>query len=416
MAVGQRGPEYDIGFEKAFSLTLACLAPLETVDIPVDEACGFVAADDCRAAVDCPSATSSLKDGYAVISTDVARASKDHPVRLRKAGLCVAGDDSELTVKPGWTAKVMTGAGIPAGTDAVVPEEVTLEEDLQVIFYQGASPGENILVRGRDVARGNPMVVKGDLLAPAMTGLLAAGGLHRVRVYPRPRVGIISTGDEVVAPGRPLGSGQLYASNLVTLVSWLKHFRFKAMAEVVPDRKDKIQKAIEGMLAKVDVLLTSGGTWKSERDLTTGVLTEMGGEVIFHRVRLGPGKAVALILVKEKVVFCLPGGPPSNEMAFLQIALPGLLHMAARKPVPFMSRKARLSAPVGGDISWTQFFQSGLEKKKGQWLAHPLRIKSRLQSQADAEAIIKVPEGVEQLNEGAEIEVQDLGLWPLRPA
>ena len=401
---------YDIGFEEALSLTLGRLSPLEALEIPVDEACGLVAAGDCRAVVDCPSVTTSLKDGYAVISADVTGASKDHPIRLRLAGMIGAGGESDLMVIPGVAVKVMTGAGIPKGADAVVAAEFTREEKGVVLFHRGAAPEKNIFTRGSDVARGSGIAVKGNILAPAMTGLLAAGGIHTVRVYPRPRVGIISTGDEVVAPGRPLKPGQLYASNLVTLLSWLRHFRMEAEAEVVPDQEDRIRNAIAGMLKRVDVLLTSGGAWKSERDMTTRILTEMGGDVVFHRVRLGPGKAVALILAAEKVVFCLPGGPPSNEMAFLQIALPGLLHMAGRQPIPFGFRQARLTAPVGGDITWTQFFQARLEEKGGQWLAHPLKMKSRLQSQAAADALIKVPEGMERIDQGVEIPVQVLGL------
>jgi len=402
--------KYDIGFEEALSITLDCLGPSKTVDFPVEEACGFVAAEDCRAVVDCPSATASLKDGYAVISDDVNGASEDHPVKLRIAGMVGAGDNSDLIVQRGIAVKVMTGARIPKGANAVVAIEFTRQEKDHVICLRGASPEKNILACGSDVARGRTVAAQGQILAPAMTGLLAAAGIHTVRVFPRPRVGIISTGDEVVAPGRSLKSGQLYASNLVTLLSWVKHFRMDAESEVVPDRKHKIREAMAGMLEKVDVLLTSGGAWKSERDLTTGILMEMGGELVFHRVRLGPGKAVALILLAEKVVFCLPGGPPSNEMAFLQIALPGLLHMAGIKSFPFGYRRAYLTAPVGGDITWTQFFQARLEEKDGQWLAHPLKMKSRLQSQAAADALIKVPEGIERLNEGDEILVQVLGL------
>lgn len=402
--------KYDIGFEEALSLTLERLTPLEAIEIPVSEAYGLVLAEDCRAVVDCPSATTSLKDGYAAISAEVTRASNDSPVRLRIAGVVGAGVESGLIVRPGLAVKVMTGASIPSGADAVVAEEFTREDNGEVLFYRGAAPGKNIFTRGRDVAKGRTIAVQGNLLAPATTGLLAAGGIDTVRVYPKPRVGVISTGDEVVALGMPLKPGQLYASNLVTLLSWLRHFRMEAEAEVVPDKEDKIQNALKGMLNRVDVLLTSGGAWKSERDMTARILTEMGGEVIFHRVRLRPGKAVALILVDEKVVFCLPGGPPSNEMAFLQIALPGLLHMAGRHPSPFGIRQARLSAPVGGDITWTQFFQAGLEKKEGHWLAHPLKMRSRLQSQSDAEALIKVPEGVERIDKGTEIKVQVLRL------
>jgi len=400
--------KYDIGFEEALTLTLDRLSTLKAIDIPVDEACCFVVAEDCHAVVDCPSTTTSLKDGYAVISADVNETSKGNPVRLKLLGMVSAGDESNSIVEPGKTVKVMTGASIPQNADAVVAIEFSDETHGHVFFSRNAPVGKNILTCGSDVAKGGLIAGQGDLLTPAMTGLLAAGGIYSVRVYPRPRVGIISTGDEVVAPGKPIRPGQLYASNLVTLLSWLQHFHMETEAAVVPDVKDRIRKAMEALLKKVDVLLTSGGAWKSERDLTTGVLMEMGGEVVFHRVRLGPGKAAALILINEKVVFCLPGGPPSNEMAFLQIALPGLLKMAGKKSVPFEARRAVLSSPVGGDITWTQFFQARLEKKDGRLYAHMLKLKSRLQSQATADALIKVPEGVEQLNKGDEIEVQVL--------
>ncbi len=401
---------YDIGFEEALAITLKRLSTHKTIDIRVDEACGFVVAEDCRAVVDCPSTTTSMKDGYAVVSADVKDASKENPVKLKLLGMMSAGDERHYIIGPGKTVKVMTGASIPQNADAVVAIEFTSDAGDQGLFFRDAPVGKNILSRGSDVAKDELLAAKGDLLSPAMTGLLAAGGIHSIRVYTQPRVGILATGDEVVAPGKPLKPGQLYASNMVTLLSWLQYFRMETEAAVVPDEKDTIRNTMGELLKKVDVLLTSGGAWKSERDLTTGVLIEMGGDVVFHRVRLGPGKAAALILLDEKVVFCLPGGPPSNEMAFLQIALPGLLKMAGKSPVPFEARTAVLSSPVRGDIAWTQFYQARLEKKEGQLYAHPLKLKSRLQSQATADALIKVPEGVRQLNKGDEIEVQVLGL------
>ncbi len=400
--------KYDIGLEEALILTIDRLSSLQAVKVPVEDACGLVAAEDCLALVDCPSATASLKDGYAVVSADVEGASNEHPVRLKITGMIGAGDERSLTVKRGFAVKVMTGASIPKGADAVVAEEFTYDDNGWVVCRRDVPSGKNVLLRGSDVAKGKTITTEGTLLAPAMTGLLAAGGIHTVRVYPRPKVGIVSTGDEVVAPGRPIKKGQLYASNMVTLLSWLRHFRIEAESKVVPDQDKKIRSALKGMIDKVDVLLTSGGAWKSERDMTAKILVEMGGEIIFHGVRLGPGKAVALIMIDRKPVFCLPGGPPSNEMAFLQLVLPGLLRMAGRAPVPFGIRKARLSAPVGGKITWTQFFQAELDEKDGQWVVNPQKLQSRLQSQATANALIKVPEGVERLDEGEEIEVQVL--------
>ncbi|MHC4257531.1 MAG: molybdopterin molybdotransferase MoeA [Planctomycetota bacterium] len=238
---------------------------------------------------------------------------------------------------------------------------------------------------------------------PAKTGLLAAGGISSVRVHPLPRIGIIAIGDEVVKPGESLKEGQLYASNIVTLVSWLKHFRMTS-----PDQKDLLSEAIRNIQENVDVLITSGGAWKSERDLTVKTFQEMGGEIVFHHVRMGPGKAVAVILLKGKAVFCLPGGPPSNEMAFLQIALPSLFHLAGKPAYPFENKTATLTETIKGDKDWTQFLQARLVVNNGQLFVEPLRIKSRLQSQANADALIKIPEGVEGLVKADRIQVQVL--------
>jgi molybdopterin molybdotransferase len=400
--------EYDIGLEEALSRVLDHLTPLAPVYLPVDEVGGLVAAEDCLAKADCPSVPTSLKDGYAVVWSDLENASEDRPVKLKVCGTSVAGGSSEIAVTPGAAVKIMTGARIPDGADAVIAEEFTREKDGWVSCLRDLDPRRNIIERGYDVAVGEPVASRGEVLTPARTGLLAAGGISTVRVHPRPRVGILATGDELVSPGEPLRPGQLYASNLVTLLSWLKHFHIEAEVALVGDQADSLAKAAERMLEHVDVLITSGGAWKSDRDLTIKVIQDMGGQVVFHRVRMGPGKAVALVLLNNKTVFCLPGGPPSNEIAFLQIALPGLLRLAGRSPVPFEYAEATLTKTVTGQKDWTQFFYAVIEENGGQWFVRPLEMKSRLRSQANANALIKIPEGIEQLEGHRQIQVQVL--------
>lgn len=224
----------------------------------------------------------------------------------------------------------------------------------------------------------------------------------------------MAIGDEVVLPGRELRRGQLYASNVVTLVGWLEHFRLRAGVAAVGDREDGIRTAVAKMLETCDAVLTSGGAWKSDRDLTVKVVKDLGGDVLFHRVRIGPGKAVALALVGGKPAFCLPGGPASNEMAFLQTALPGLLRLAGRDPRPFPFRRARLSEDLEGVEDWTQFFQADLRCSGGEWSVSPLRMKSRLRSQARANALLRLPEGKSRLKKGEEVAVQVL-FWPGGP-
>jgi len=401
-------PEYDIGLERALLITLDQLTPLGPVNLPVDEIGGLVVAEDCVAEANCPSAPTSLKDGYAVVSADLENTSEEQPAKLRICGRSVAGGNTSATVESGTAVKIMTGARIPNGADAVIANEFTREKDGWVLCRRDAGPGRNILEQGHDVMKGKLIASRGEVLAPAKTGLLAAGGISTVRVHPQPRIGIIAIGDEVVSPGKPLMPGQLYASNLITLLSWLRYFQMEAKVAVVGDKSENLSRTAENMFEHADVLITSGGAWKSERDLTIKVLKAMGGDIVFHRVRMGPGKAVALILLNNKAVFCLSGGPPSNEMAFLQIALPGLFYLAGKAPVPFEHKTATLTKTVGGEKDWTQFFYATINKNSGQQFVSPLEMKSRLKSQAHANALIKVPEGIEKLERKKQIQVQVL--------
>ncbi len=311
-------------------------------------------------------------------------------------------------VVPGKAVDVMTGARIPKGADAVLANEYARVEDGWVCCTRDARPGRNILTQGHDVTRNTAMALAGEILTPAKTGLLAAGGIDRVDVMLRPRVGLLGIGDEVVCPGQELGEGQLYASNLVTLKSWLGQFRMPAEMTIVPDDQDLLCETLTRLSEQNDVILTSGGAWMSDRDLTIRSLEALGGEVVFHRIRMGPGKAVALVLLGQTTVFCLPGGPPSNEMAFLQVALPGLLHLSGLKGEPFKRQNACLTESVSGDADWTQFLHGHLFEEGGQCFVTPLKKKSRLQSQAAATALIEIPEGTETIAANERIPVQCL--------
>ena len=182
----------------------------------------------------------------------------------------------------------------------------------------------------------------------------------------------------------------------------------RAVSSRAPDHEAEIRTAIETVMKDTDVLLTSGGAWKSERDLTIRVLEGMGWKPLFRGVRMGPGKAVALGLLDGIPVFCLPGGPPSNETAFLQIVLPALMIMSGRAEAPFRYQTARLSDRVTGDKTWTQFIYADLTEKSDECWTVPLRLKSRLRSQACARAVIRIDEGRERLDEGSRISVQVL--------
>lgn len=395
-----------ISFAEALDLTLSHVFPGSTETLPLDRLVGRVLAEDVRARVDCPSVSTSRKDGYAVVAADLAQAAEQNPVRLKMLGNLSAGDRRQLAIHRGQTVRVTTGAPLPEGADAVLSEEFCRQESDAINAFNTAEAGRNIQKQGRDIRGGDTLAAKSIKLNPARIGLLAAGGLAAAEVYKYPKVAVIATGDEVVAPGRRLRRGQLYASNMAEICAWLAQLGLPYTTELVADKKDDLKASIEKHLSDVDAFLTSGGAWGSERDLILDVVAELNWQGLYHRVRMGPGKPVGFGLLNGKPFFCLPGGPPSNEMAFLQLGLPALLKMRGESPVVFPTVSASLTQTVTGKKKWTDFIHARLEKRQGRLFVHPARLKSALQSMAQKQALIIIPEDREEFAAGETIDIQ----------
>ncbi len=402
-----------IGFKEALDLTLSHTAPGEIETVPLGRLVGRVLAEDIVAGVDCPSVSTSRKDGYAVVAADLSLANEQNPVSLELCGSLAAGGHRRLRIDRGQTVRVTTGAPLPEGADAVLSEEFCRAEADNIVVFNTAGVGRNIHHRADDIRTGEPIAARNMQLHPALVGLLAAAGLDAAAVYRAPRVAVIATGDEVVLPGKPLQPGQLYASNMVQICAWLSQFGFDHETELVPDSRQKIREAILSCLPNVDVFLTSGGAWGSERDLILKVMADLNWQGIYHRVRMGPGKPVGFGLLDNRPFFCLPGGPASNEMAFLQLALPALLQMKGARPCPFPLTKARLRADVRGTEGWHDFIHARIDGRPRQLRVHPARLKSTLRSMAEKEAIIIIPENREEIAAGEMVEIQLLRSYSL---
>ena len=395
-----------ISFEEALELTLANAAAGETEMLPLDQLTGKILAEDIVARVDAPSSTSSRKDGYAVISSDLAGATEENPVKLNVTGKLAAGDAADLQIAAGQAVRVTTGAPLPEGANAVLSEEFCDRSADTISVHHIAEEGRNILKRAGDIRRAETVATAGEKLTPALIGLIASSGLHRAAVYKAPKVAVIASGDEVVAPGKPLTAGKLYASNMIEICSWLTLYGLPYSAVLVDDSRQQIRYAITSQLAEADAFITSGGAWGSERDLILDVLTKMDWQGIYHRVRMGPGKPVGFGLLEQKPFFILPGGPPSNEMAFLQLALPAIMKMKGQVDFSFPVVRAQLTESVRGHKDWTQFIHARLEKEKHQLVVKPAKLKSRLASMARKDALIIIPEGWEEWIAGEIIEIQ----------
>ncbi len=400
-----------LSFDEALALTLNNIRSLQPVALHILAATGCIVAQDLCALVDSPTLNVSLKDGYAVRSVDIAGAAPEKPAHLRLIGHAAAGSDWHGKIQPGSAVRIFSGAPIPEGATAVVAEEFTQAKELGIEIRADAHPGRNILPARTDLSRHQVIVRSGELLEPAMIGLLAAAGYTRVPVYRLPSVAILGTGDELVAPGEPLPKGKLYASNLVTLAAWCRRYSMQVRTQVVPDNVKSLRTAILAGAAGCDALLTSGGAWKGDRDLVAGILDELGWRKYYHRIKIGPGKAVGFGLYQGKPVFCLPGGPPSNFAAFITLALPGLLRLAGHSRPGLPRLQARLGASVEGKIDWTQFIQGIFSNTEKGLAFEPLKMTSRLQALAQAQGLLTIPEGVRRIREGSQVEVYALS-WP----
>jgi molybdopterin molybdotransferase len=382
-----------LGLEDALKLTLEQTHPLAAIRVELLDGLNLALSEDTLAKVDSPSIDASLKDGYAVISSEVQGATRECPVRLKLAGKVFAGDNQETRVARGTAVRVLTGAKVPPGANAVVSEEYTTTEEDGVMICIDAEPGRNILPKGTDVAVGRIVAEKGRLVTPGLAGIMAAAGHKHVTVVRSPLVAIIATGNEVVAPGQPLPEGKLYASNMTTLGGWCRRYGMQVHLGVVKDEPDEIYRVLGHQADTADAIVTSGGAWNSDRDLVAQVLERLGWKQAFHRIRIGPGKAVGFGLLKDKPVFILPGGPPSNLMGFLQIALPGLLKLAGHRWTGLPITNVRLAAELRGRYAdWTQFLYGTLTKEGDVPTFHYIKDKSRLRSMAEAQAVVAIPE------------------------
>jgi molybdopterin molybdotransferase len=399
--------EQFISFTKALQMTLEAIAPLDPETVPLSNLINRILATDLFSLVNSPESDVSLKDGYAVQSADIAQASPNNPVELRVIGAISAGGHFDGKITTGSAVRIWSGAGIPAGADAVLSEEFARPRDDCVVVTAHAEPGRNILAEGTDNQVGQRLVSAGTLVSrPTQIGLLAAAGYSEASVVRRPRVAIIGTGDEVIAPGQVLDKGKIFASNVVTLAAWASLHGFLSDVWVVKDEAEVIRACLLEALSAHDAILTSGGAWRGDRDLVVRLLDQLGWQKVYHWVRMGPGKAVGFGLWQGKPVFCLPGGPPSNQMAFAQLALPGLQKLAGYRRPGLAQVRAKLAKSVNGQQDWTEFLEGRFEYADDSVLFRPFKLLSRLQTLAATEGVLTIPEGTTQLQAGSMVRVQ----------
>lgn len=403
-----------IDYGEALRLVLEHTRVLEVEERPLPECAGRVSADDIYAGFDLPLSDRSAPDGYAVRSVDIAGASKDTPVTLRIAQTVRAGRAPRGIVKPGTAFRIMTGSVLPEGADCVVRFEDTDEpvdkngpnkaNPAKVAVYLAASPGANVIRAGNSIRKGGLLLPGGTVIGPAQISALISSGRAAVRVVRPPVIAIAATGDELVSPGKPLHPARSYNSNTAAVAALVSHYGAipKALG-IARDKEASIRdKILRGMAA--DAIITSGGVSKGDYDLVRLVLGK-SGEVVFARIKMGPGASVAFGLAErpaeggEKAaaipVFALAGPPSGCMINFETLVRPALLKMQGYSDVahPSVVATATDSMPRKmpmAFVRWTLLEQSDGEYRVTLDLAGK---KGPLAAMASANSLTIVPEG-----------------------
>jgi molybdopterin molybdotransferase len=394
------------------SEVLAAIRPVPPRELRLDEADGGVLAEDVTAAWPLPPFDNSGMDGYAVLAADVAAATPERPVRLPVSGEVPAGDTTRHDLAPGTCMRIMTGAPLPSGADAVVPVEWTdaghADGTGQVTISRPAEPGNAIRRTGGDAVPGDLLLTTGTRLGPVQLGLLAAAGRGTVTARPRPRIAVMSTGNELIEPGQPVTPGQIWESNSRMLAVAAQQAGCLARRHpIVPDDKAAVLAAIEDSLADADLLVTTGGvSMGGEHDVVKAALHDLG-TVTFRKIAMQPGmpQGFGVVGPGRTPIFTLPGNPVSAYVSFQLFVRPAVGVLQGIDPERLAADRATLAAPVRSPGGRRSYLRGILDSSAGTVAPVSGQSSHQLAALARANALIIVPESVTEMPEGADVDV-----------
>ena len=370
---------------------------------------GYVLAEALHAEENMPPFDNSAMDGYAVRAADVQNASEDEPAVLTIVETIAAGYAPTQQVETGQASRIMTGAVMPEGADAVVMQEVTQREGDTVKIFEDINKAGNVRFTGESVAAGQQVMGKGKHLRPPEVAMLASLNRPEVRVHRKPTVAIIATGDELLLLGEPLEPGKIRESNRYGLYAQVEEAGgIPIDMGIAPDDEAEIERIFRAALAKSDALITSGGVSVGEHDFVKSVLERLG-EVNFWRVAMKPGKPQAYGISDGKPIFGLPGNPVSSLVVFELFVRPALLKMAGHTELLRPTFKATLTEPITNKDGRVNYMRAILKESNGHYTAETTGPQGSgiLHSLVLANGLITIPSGV-TLDAGETVDAQFL--------
>lgn len=404
-----------ISFEEAQALVLARVQSLESEKIPILDALGRILAGEISAPRDVPHDDNSAMDGFAVRHEDIKGSSGSGGIRLAVVGESRAGKPFEGSIGPSEAVRIMTGAVIPSGADTVVMSEHTSAEEGDVVVFRDPGRGANIRLRGEYISCGETVLRPGETIGASEIGLLASSGYAQIPVYKRPAVGVLSTGDELVDLGTPLGPGQIFSSNAYSLAAQILECGAVPMSlGIASDDEDGLVGKLRQGLAAADVVVTSGGVSEGRHDLVKQALMSIGMSLVFWKVAMKPGKPVLFGTVGHTLVFGLPGNPGAATICFEQFVRPALLKMMGHKRLVRPQAQAVLAGQAISSSDRLCFLRCRLEQDRGRLTA---RLIPRLgvglhRSSFSTHGLIVIPPGKSLIKPGDTVAVQILR-WPV---
>lgn len=402
--------------EEARTRILAGLEPLPAETVPITEALGRVTAEEIRADYDIPPHPNTAMDGYAVRAADTAGASREVPTRLRVIGELAAGYAPDREVTPGTAVRIMTGASIPPGADAVVRFERVERDGDYVEITSPVSLGKEVRHAGEDVRAGEAVIPAGTVLRPQEIGMLAALGRPEVSVTRRPRVGILATGDELVGIDEPLGPGKIRDANSYSNAGQVRKYGgIPVNLGIARDREDEIAERLRaGISQGVDLIIVSGGVSVGDFDVVKKVLAAEG-RIEFWRVRMKPGKPLAFGYLKfegrEVPMIGTPGNPVSTMVSFEMFARPAIGKLLGARDLEAPMVIATFADSVPSKDDRRHYLRVRLEERDGEPIAHLTGDQGSgiLRSMVEADGLAVIPEDWDHVAPGSQVRVILLG-------
>lgn len=398
-----------ISVSEARALVIKHSKALKPVEVSLWEARGLVLAQNVKSDMNIPPLTNSAMDGYAVRAQDQQSASQEKPVKLKLIGEVRAGKVFKGELRQGEAVRIMTGAPLPKGADSVVRQEDTREDGHFVSIYVPVKKGANIRYAGEDIHRGEIVAHKGEPLTPALLGVVASAGAPKVKVFPRPIVATLATGDEVVDAGVKPAPGQIRSSNSYTMYHQMAQFGAIPMnLGIAKDTPQAIEAKIKQAMKKAHILVTSGGISVGKYDFVGSALTKLGFKTIFYKVKQRPGQPMAFGKIGDMLVFALPGNPVSGMVCSIQYVRPAIRKMMGFTELDLPEIEAEIEEDIKLKEERTYFLRGILKKENGRFYVRTTGPQGSgiLKSMARGNCLIVLPPHRTNVKRGELVKVQ----------